>query len=169
MLPLVGLGCVGSGIYMLIGGENAVANMFDFAPFLLMAIFPIAGILMVHMAVSEMLYLKRNCTYEVDAKCVEVSTSHMKTKQGRRRVIYMPIYSVWLDDKEHRIWNNKYTSKQYKVGEYYKLKVNPADVNDFVDENSKSVQGGCLAIGVGFIIITLIIGGVMLGMGGAGV
>ena len=120
------------------------------------------------MSLSEMLYLKKRCTYEVNAKCVEVSTSHMKTKQGRRRVIYMPTYSVWLDDKEYRIWNNKYTSKQYKVGEYYKLKVNPADVNEFVDGNSKSVQGGYLVIGIVFLVITTVIGIVVYRMGGVG-
>lgn len=166
MLLLVGLVCVGSGIYMLVGGEDATAKMFDFAPVLIMAVFPVAGILMIHMSVSEMLYLKRNCTYEVDAKCVDVSTSHRKTNQGRRRTIYMPTYSVWMDGKEYRIWNNKYTSKQYVVGEYYKLKVNPADVNEFVDVNSKSVHGGMLVVGIIFIVITAVIGVVVYRMGG---
>lgn len=167
MFPLVGFGLIGSGLYMLIGGVNAVENMAKYAPYVIMAVFPIAGALMIHMAVAEMVYLKRKCTYEVRAKCVDISSHYVSKKNGGRTKVYMPTYSVWLDNKEYRIWNNKYTNScRFVVGEYYNIKVNPLDVNEFIDGNTKFMNGGLLVIGTVFVFVTVIIIGLIIKVGG---
>lgn len=157
MFPLVGLACIGSGIYIMVGGEDSYDNMNVFAPFLIVAAFFVAGLLMLHMSLSEMLYLKRVCTYEVSAKCVDITTSLSKRKHGGYNEIYMPIYSFWFNDTEQRIWNNQYSSKKFTIGDYYTLMVNPNDVNDFIDGNARIGNIGLLTIGIVFITVSSII------------
>lgn len=153
MFPLVGGVSITCGIYMLIGGQSAIDKMNEIAPYLLLLAFLVFGILLVHMSLSELLYLKKKCTYEIDAECVEISESLVKNNKGNFRRVYMPTYSVNVDGKDYRIWNNNYSSKKLIVGEYYKILINPLDPNDFIDSITKSIHKGMLFIGFIFIIV----------------
>jgi len=157
LFPLVGLSCAGVGIYMLVGGEQAMSNMNKYAPALIVGAFFVAGVLMLHMSLTDHMYLKKVCTQEVNAKCVEVSVSHSKRKHGGYSEIYMPTYSFWMNGEEHRAWNNKYSSSKFTVGEYYTIKVNPNDTEDIIDLNTKIGNMGLLVIGIVFIIISCVV------------
>lgn len=162
MFPLVGLACMGSGIYMMIGGVDSHEKMNAFAPFFIVATFIVAGALMMHMSLSEMLYLKRVCTYEVNAKCVDITTSLSKRKHGGYSEIYMPTYSFWLNNEEHRVWNNQFSSTKFTIGDYYKILVNPNNVNDFIDSNARIGNIGLLIIGTLFIVVSSVVMAFML-------
>lgn len=162
MFPLIGGVMLGSGIYMLIGGEIAVHNMFLVAPILIFLVFPIAGICLMHMALTEGMYLKKRCTYEVNAKCVDVSTSTHRNKNGRTRKTYMPTYSAYVNDKEIKLWNNKYSSHKFEVGEYYTVSINLENPTEFIDINTKKVHSGMLLIGTLFIGVSIIIGAILI-------
>lgn len=161
MGPLVGLVCAVCGIYTLVYGEAAIDTIYSIAPYLIFLIFPISGILLIHMSLSEILYLKKKCTYEIDAKCVDVSVSFLKNNRGRMVNTYMPTYNVHINGKDHRIWNNKYSTNKFVVGEYYKIMINPLDVNDFIDSNTKFVEGNGIIIGFIFMIVSIIMGALM--------
>lgn len=164
VFPLVGAACVVAGVYMLIGGKIARENMNNIAPFLFLALFILVGIFMVYNSLSKMLYLKRVCTYEVNAQCVEISTSWSSSKHGGYNELHMPIYSFWYNSEEHRVKNDIYTSKNFIVGEYYKLMVNPNNVQEFIDKNSKSFDGVMFFMGIVFIAMPLFATAVVLGL-----
>lgn len=162
MFPLIGGVMLGSGIYMLIGGEIAVHNMFLVAPILIFLVFPIAGICMIHMALTEGMYLRKRCTYKVNAKCVAVSSSTHRDKNGRTRKTYMPTYSVYVNDKEERLWNNKYSSHKFEIGEYYNILINPNNPIEYIDINTRKLHSGLLLIGTLFIGVSVIVGIVLV-------
>lgn len=151
---VVGLGCMGSGIYMMVGGEGSHEKMNAFAPFMIVGAFFVVGCFMLHMALSQMCYLKRVCTYEVNARCVDVTIGLSKRKHGGYNEIYMPTYSFWLNGEEHRVWNNQYSSIKFEIGNDYRLLVNPKNVSDFIDSNTRLGNIGLLIIGTIFVIVS---------------
>ena len=151
MAPLVGIVCCSCGIYILLYGEVAMNKMSELAPYLLYLSVLIAGILFMHTTLSELVYLKKKCTYEVDAKCVDIMTSYT---EGRRRV-YMPIYNILINGQEHIICNEKYSNIKFEIGKYYKILIDPENINNFFDLNTKYDLTGSLIFELVFIIASI--------------
>lgn len=159
IFPLAGIALISSGVYMLIGNERQIDNLVNvIAPFLLASAFPIVGILFLAMSLQSYYKTRKYYTLELDAQCKEIVTLPGVDESDT----YMPIYEVSYCGKTYTLQNDAYTNiERWVVGESYKIKVNPNDIHEFVDDNEKTINKfqvvfGIIAILVGvatFIII----------------
>ena len=67
VFPLAGIALLVCGIYILTKGEIALSMLDQYAPYILIWIFPLAGIMMIAGTLGKIRYLKQVCTQEVQA------------------------------------------------------------------------------------------------------
>lgn len=158
IFPIVGLSVLVSGIGMILGGEKVLLFLGRYAPYILIWIFPIVGVLMIVNSFSQYRHLKRVCTRDIQAKCIDIDSrlSRNNAEQGRRRKVYMPVYSIFYNEREYIIRNYNYTNLvKFEIGMYYNIKINPLNPNEFIDENSSKANTLVFVLGIIFIVITV--------------
>lgn len=157
IFPIVGLSALVCGICMLVGKETALEFIKQYAPYILMWVFPVAGVLVIANSFSQYRYLKRVCTRDIQAKCIDIESEFTKASfEDRRTRVYMPVYSIFYDNREYIIRNYNYTNLvNFEIGMYYYIKINPSNPNEFIDENTKKANMLTLIIGITFIVVTL--------------
>lgn len=157
IFPIVGLSVLVSGIGMILGGEKVLLFLGQYAPYILIWIFPVVGVLMIVNSFSQYRHLKRVCTRDIQAKCIDIDSrlSRNNAEQGRRRKVYMPVYSIFYNEREYIIRNYNYTNLvKFEIGMYYNIKINPSNPNEFMDENSSKANTLVFVLGIIFIVIT---------------
>lgn len=157
IFPIVGLSVLVSGIGMILGGEKVLLFLGRYAPYIFIWIFPIVGVLMIVNSFSQYRHLKRVCTRDIQAKCIDIDSrlSRNNAEQGRRRKVYMPVYSIFYNEREYIIRNYNYTNLvKFEIGMYYNIKINPSNPNEFMDENSSKANKLVFVLGIIIIVIT---------------
>lgn len=99
VFPLVGIALLVCGIYILTKGEIALSMLDQYAPYILIWIFPLAGIMMIAGTLGKIRYLKQVCTQEVQAKCVDIESASAAGTH-RRKHVTMPVYSISYNGEE---------------------------------------------------------------------
>ena len=87
VFPLAGIALLVCGIYILTKGEIALSMLDQYAPYILIWIFPLAGIMMIAGTLWKIRYLKQVCTQEVQAKCVDIESA---SAAGTQSVTCLP-------------------------------------------------------------------------------
>lgn len=155
LFPLVGVCLFVCGIWILVGGVHALASMEQYAPYILIWIFPIAGAVMVVSAYWKSRHLKRVCTQEIQAKCIDIESKWSSNRTGRGgKKVYMPVYSIFYNGEEKLLRNYTYTNlNHFEIGMYYYIKINPANPDEFLDDNNKKGNRLLLILGIAFIVV----------------
>lgn len=157
LFPLVGVLLLACGISIWVGGEQALVWLQKNAPYILIWIFPLVGAGMIVSATCNSRHLKRVCTREVQAKCIDVESTWSPDRNGRGgRYVYMPVYSIFYNGEEKILRNYIYTNmNRFEQGEYYYIKINPDNPEEFIDSNNKKAKGMSLILGVVFLVISV--------------
>lgn len=159
IFPIVGLSVLVSGICMIFGGEKALLFLGRYAPYILIWIFPIVGVLMIINSFSQYRHLKQVCTRDIQAKCIDIDSRLSRNNNavpGRIRKVYMPVYSIFYNEREYVIRNYNYTNLvKFEIGMYYNIKINPSNPNEFMDENSSKANKLAFVLGIIIIVITV--------------
>lgn len=163
IFPLVGIALMVCGISSIAGGDVVKETLVKYAPYIIIWIFPIAGILMVFGSMSKIRYLKRVCTREIQAKCVDIEVSWVNDSDSPRRTrVYMPLYSIYYNGEERLIRNNMYTNmNRFEIGSYYYIKINPSNPDEFIDDNNKKGNMLIFILGIVFIVLSVPVLGFM--------
>ena len=119
VFPLAGIALLVCGIYILTKGEIALSMLDQYAPYILIWIFPLAGIMMIAGTLGKIRYLKQVCTQEVQAKCVDIESASAAGTH-RRKHVTMPVYSISYNGEEKLLRKGMYTNlNHFEIGAYY--------------------------------------------------
>jgi len=114
-------------------------NLFEFTivwdsiiPLLFVLIFVLAGLVMISFPIIKRQKLKKVCSETVYATIVE----HDYTYNGGKK-LYCPIYSFEFNNQKYEVSNNQYSNFGIKpIGTILRLKINPNNPNEFLDERN---------------------------------
>lgn len=105
------------------------------------------GILITLYSCFDYIRLKKVCTQELNVECVDVYTQN-----DYYRDVSAPIWKGIYNNQEI-IFESDYTSQKHKIGEKEIIKINPNNLNEFIDSDKikgNNIQLICLII---FIIV----------------
>ena len=105
------------------------------------------GILILLYSCFDYVRLKKVCTKELNVECIDVYKQN-----DYYRDVYAPIWKGIYNNKEI-IFKSDYTSQTHKIGEKEIIKINPNNLNEFIDSDKikgNNIQLICLII---FIIV----------------
>lgn len=156
--------CTRSALCMLTGDIIPVEEVIMVIAVILVSLI---GIVLLLQGMIKKNYGKENCYYEIMAECIDVKVSYTKIQKSIREV-YNPTYKIIWGEVEYILCNNIYTYQEYVVGEYYKIRINPENAEEFVDDNTdKDINIlfylGILFSAMGIISLLLIIRGYIIG------
>ncbi len=157
LFPLAGSALIVWGLSLYMGSEHLLEMLGNAVPYLAVWLFPVIGVILVADTVVRQNYLKRVCTYKIQAKCISVEREWSKgTRNSRGDWVYMPVYSIMHSGREMNVSNGVYTNlNNLKVGEYYYIKINPLNPQEFIDENSRKGNKLSLVLGIIFILLAI--------------
>ena len=155
VFPLAGIALLVCGICILTKGEIALAMLDQYAPYILIWIFPLAGIIMIASAVGKIRYLKRVCTQAVQAKCIDIESASAAGAH-RRKHVTMPVYSISYNGEEKILRKGMYTNLNYfEIGAYYGIYINPENPDEYLDENNRKGYKLIMTLGVVLLAVTV--------------
>ena len=155
VFPLVGIALLVCGICILTKGEVVLSMLNQYAPYILIWIFPLAGIMMIAGTLGKIRYLKQVCTQEVQAKCVDIESASAAGTH-RRKHVTMPVYSISYNGEEKLLRKGMYTNlNHFEIGAYYNIRINPSNPDEYLDENNRKGNNLILILGVVLLVVTL--------------
>lgn len=101
------------------------------------------GILILLYSCFDYVKLKKVCTKELNVECIDVYKQN-----DYYRDVYAPIWKGIYNNKEI-IFESDYTSQTHKIGEKEIIKINPNNLNEFIDSDKikgNNIQLICLII-----------------------
>lgn len=109
-------------------------------PYVALSVFVIMGIFMLVVAYKKTISIRKICTHEVEAMCIDVKMEY-RNKDGRQRMqpLYSPVFEFYYKSQEYHVCNNIFSNKKYEVGDYYYINIDPMNPTYFyvVKENLK--------------------------------
>ncbi|MCM1023742.1 MAG: hypothetical protein NC395_06750 [Prevotella sp.] len=100
------------------------------------------------------LYKRRVCTESAMAKCVEVKTSYVQMKHGRRKV-YSPVWEFDFYGKTYTADENIYSSDRPEIGDMQEIFFNPFAPGEIYRKGNGAI---ILAVVIGLAFVAMGIG-----------
>lgn len=150
-----------AGLLLIVGGLGAVSGDIFHSPYLfpvlMLAFFFLAAVLIFCGVVLKIRGVRANCTCETTAKCIDVAIDYTRSDTGVYITLYNPVYSLQWRGQEYILQNHIYTQRKYEVGKSYKIRVNPENVEEYVDDNFKMSTVLSIIIGSVFLVVSIVI------------
>lgn len=158
VFPAVGLGMVAAGILLYFN-----INVFGYDPswfcmFMLINAFTVTGLLMLIQQAMIKAELKK-CTMAVNGTVKEM-LSRVTRVNDRMKVLYCPVYDVYVNGRNYSICDNKFTNDTgLTEGDTCELQINPEnpDSGIFIDERTGGMNRLLLFLGILFFLTGIVV------------
>ena len=146
---------------LIVGGLGAVSGDIFHSPYLfpvlMLAFFFMAAVLILYSVVLKIRGVRANCTCETTAKCIDVAIDYTRSESGTNITLYNPVYSLQWRGQEYILQNHIYTQRKYEVGKNYKIRVNPENVEEYVDDNFNISTVLSIIVGIILLVVSIVI------------
>ena len=150
IIPYIGFSLVLSGVLLEIDVMGWLATI------LLVNVFTVMGLLLVLQVIFHKSYEKKHITYPIgNAVCIN---TRLKTGNGNSRNSECPVYEVYFHGEKQTVCNHEYSNlKKRTKGMVYKIKINPDNPNELVDDRTAAMNILSVILGVVFILSGLFV------------
>lgn len=97
-------------------------------------------------------YIKLNivCVESLSVKCIDIKIYY----DDHNNMTYSPIWQGKYNNKKIIFESDEYTSKTYKIGKTETIKINPNNLNEFIDSNKRFGSINLMIFTIVFIVLS---------------